>query len=334
MTVLRSAGILEHVSDSHRTSPTAAAGVEATYAPGVADPREHAALVALLRRRPGKMTWPEIAAEVMVRGSATALWEDLRPSSLLHDFNDDGLHQAAENVRRWQEADFAFTTLLDSDYPARLRGIHQAPPILFARGALRADDVAVSVVGSRAASDRGLQIARSVARGLVARGVTVAAGLALGIDTAAHRAAVDAGGRTVAVIGTGINRTYPAANAALHREIAAGGLLLSQFWPDAPPQKHTFLMRNATMSGYGVATVVVEAGEQSGARAQARMAVEHGRPVVLIDLVVSRNTWAQQMLGRPGVHVAEGLQDVLSIVDGLTEEHGRVARHLHDLLSV
>ena len=150
-------------------------------------------------------------------------------------------------------------------------------------------------MGSRQATDRGLAIAAGVARELVSRGVTVVAGLALGIDSAAHRAALADGGRTVAVIGTGINRVYPAENQDLQAEIGSRDLLLSQFWPDAPPQKQNFLMSNATMSGYGLATVVVEAGEHSGARAQARMALEHGRPVILTDLVADRNEWAQAL---------------------------------------
>jgi DNA processing protein len=145
--------------------------------------------------------------------------------------------------------------------------------------------------------------------------LTVIAGLARGIDTSAHQATLDAGGRTVAVIGTGIGRVYPAENRGLHREIASRGLVLSQFWPDAPPHKHTFLMRNATMSGYGLATVVVEAGEKSGARAQARMAVEHGRQVILTDRVVAGNEWAQKLVGRPGVHVASSVAAVLHIVE-------------------
>ena len=113
--------------------------------------------------------------------------------------------------------------------------MHQAPPILFGRGTLVPDDPAVSVVGSRNASERGLAMAGGIARALAGQGVTVIAGLALGIDTAAHRAALVAGGRTVAIIGTGINRVYPAENRALYEEIAARGLLLSQFWPDARP---------------------------------------------------------------------------------------------------
>ena len=234
-------------------------------------------------------------------------------------------------IGRWDDRGWRLLSILDGDYPARLRGIHQAPPVLFARGALVRDDLAVSVVGSRKASSRGLGIAAGVARELAARGVTVLAGLALGIDTAAHRAALEAGGRTVSVIGTGIDRAYPARNAGLQEEIAARGLVLSQFWPGAPPQRHNFLMRNATMSGYGLATVVVEAGEQSGSRAQARIAVEHGRPVILTSLVVERNDWARALVGRPGVHVAGHLQAVLDIVDHLIAEPAALGAALRRL---
>jgi DNA processing protein len=191
----------------------------------------------------------------------------------------------------------------------------------------------MSVVGSRKASGRGLGIAADVARGLVSRGVTVAAGLAVGIDTAAHQAALAGGGRTVAIIGTGINKAYPAENRDLQEEIAARGLLLSQFWPDAPPQKQNFLMRNATMSGYGLATIVVEAGEQSGARAQARMAVEHGRPVILTDLVVEQNEWARALVDRPGIHVADSLRSVLEVVDHLLAERAAVGAELRRFVS-
>lgn len=115
--------------------------------------------------------------------------------------------------------------------------------------------------------------------------LSVIAGLAEGIDTAAHRAALVAGGRTVAFIGTGIDKRYPAANIEIHDEIAHSGLVLSQFYPGAGPTKHTFPMRNVLMSGYGLATIVVEAGEYSGSRIQARTAGEHGRPVILTDSV-------------------------------------------------
>lgn len=293
---------------------------------------EQAALVALLQSRPRGMSWPAIMTAVFSADSAVTVWEELTPDVL--DFGEaTPLDAAAAEIARWRASGLTFVTIFDEDYPRRLRGVHQAPPVLFARGSLRSDDRAVSVVGSREASERGRMIARGVATSLVAEGVTVVAGLALGIDTEAHVAALAAGGRTVAVIGTGINRAYPAANAGLHEEIAARGLLLSQFWPDAPPQKHTFLMRNATMSGYGLATVVVEAGEQSGARAQARMAVEHGRPVILTDLVVERNEWAKQLLGRPGVHAASGLSDVMTIVRRLVDDASAVTDTLRQLVT-
>jgi DNA processing protein len=245
----------------------------------------------------------------------------------------EALEAAAQKISLWEDQGATLVTVLDEDYPARLRGIHQAPPVLFARGSLLREDPAVSVVGSRNASDRGLAVAAGVARELASRGVTVVAGLARGIDAAAHRATLAAEGRTVAIIGTGINRSYPAENRDLQQEIAARGLLLSQFWPDAPPQKRNFLMRNATMSGYGLATLVVEAGEYSGARVQARIAVEHGRPVILTDLVVEGNDWARSLVKRPGVHVASSLRSVMDVVDQLIAERQSVGAELRRLAS-
>jgi DNA processing protein len=296
--------------------------------------QEQAALIALLRDQSAERRWPEVTAEVLEAGSAREVWQRRAPAVLISVPGEpDPLELAAQEVRRWAERGWVLTTIVDRDYPARLREVHQAPPFLFSRGLLLPDDTAVSVVGSRNASERGLAIAAGVARELVSRRVTVVAGLARGIDTAAHRMALDAGGRTVGVIATGISRVYPPENAGLHEEIASRGLLLSQFWPEAPPQKHTFLMRNATMSGYGLATVVVEAGEKSGARVQARLAVEHGRPVILTDLVIEKNDWARALLGRPGVHAAGGLREVAAIVDQLMAERASVSADLDRLAS-
>ncbi|MFC4911871.1 DNA-processing protein DprA [Actinomadura gamaensis] len=300
----------------------------------VGDLEETTALVALLQTQPDGVSWQEITAKVLEAGSAVRVWQDLVPATLVDaPGHDDPLQSAAADFRSWLDQGIRIITVLDHDYPKRLRSIHQAPPILFARGTLIPDDRGVSVVGSRAASARGVEIATAVARELVRRNITVIAGLAQGIDTAAHRSALDSGGRTVAVIGTGINKSYPAANRDLHYEISMAGLLLSQFWPDAPPQKHTFLRRNETMSGYGIATVVVEAGEASGTRYQARKAIEHGRPVILTDLVVERNEWAKALVGRPGVRVATGLDDVMDAVDGLIKTHDAVGGALQRLAS-
>lgn len=110
--------------------------------------------------------------------------------------------------------------------------------------------------------------------------------------------------------------------------IAANGLVLSQFWPEAPPRSQQFPMRNAVMSGYGLATIVVEAGEKSGARIQARQAVAHGRPVILTDLVVQANAWARNLVGQPGVHVAATTREAMNYVEEITAEGDEITRLL------
>lgn len=290
------------------------------YAGGVAEPsmEEQAELVALLRERPGGLNWLQLAGVVLESGSAAAARAQLVSGSLFDD-HATPLDDARDDVRAWHAAGLEFLSIVDERYPARVRDVHEAPPFLFARGRLLADDKAVSVVGSRNASERGLQMARSVADALVSMDLTVVAGLAAGIDTAAHETTLAIGGRTVAVVGTGINKCYPAANRGLQERIAQTGLVLSQFWPDAPPQQRNFPMRNAVMSGYGITTVVVEAGERSGARIQARMAVHHGRPVILTDLVVNSTEWGRELVGRPDVYVASSIAEVRAVVEKLAE---------------
>ncbi|WP_208611747.1 DNA-processing protein DprA [Mycobacterium paraffinicum] len=293
---------------------------------------ERAALLALMEERPslmgeraGKTAWSTIASEVAVRGSALALWEELHPPAL--DLDDSLIpaiggeaellfKQSWETVREWESSgEFELLTVLDAAYPVALREIHQTPPMLFVKGDLRADEDGVSVVGSRKASAFGLSIAANVAQGLADRGVSVISGLAEGIDGAAHEATLEAGGRPIGVIGTGIRRVYPASHRSLHERVAAAGALVSQFFPDAPPTKYSFPMRNVTMSGLGRASVIVEAGEHSGARIQARVAVEHGRPVILTDHVVNETKWGKALEGRPGVYVAGSTADVMGIVE-------------------
>jgi DNA processing protein len=288
---------------------------------------EYAALVALLQAMPGGLSWPEIAGELIDAGSAIEVWERQAPAPALMDLPEDiSPRSAADDIAGWAAQGYRLLSILDEDYPTRLRGIHEAPPVIFTLGTVLADDPAVSVIGSRNASPGGLALAGAVAGALSARGMTVISGLARGIDSAAHRSALDAGGRTVAIIATGIGRTYPAENRGLQREIANRGLVLSQFWPYAPPQKRTFLMRNATMSGYGLATVVIEAGETSGARVQARIAVQHGRQVILTEQVVARNAWAQALIGRPGVYTGSDVDSIMDAVEQIVDTWDELRR--------
>lgn len=290
--------------------------------------REHAALVALLRER--QEPWSRIAAEVAFEGSATAVWEAGTGDDALFSLPQDqsALESALADVIDWEERSLRFTTVLDISYPRRLLDIHETPPFLFYEGDLRPLDDGMSVVGSRNASVDGQRLAADVARFLVDEGLTVISGLASGIDSAAHRAALDADGRTVAFVGTGITRQYPAVNARLQNEIAERGLVLSQFFPDAPPTKQSFPIRNASMSGYGLATIVIEAGEHSGTRNQVRKAGEHGRPVILTRRVATATSWGAALVDSPGVHVVSSMQELRHAVTEIRESPRRVEEAL------
>jgi DNA processing protein len=233
---------------------------------------------------------------------------------------DAALVQADAELAEWEREGLDFIPILSERYPSQLASVFDAPPFLFARGTVVPGDRGMSVVGSRRTTAAGEAMAQDAARVLAERGLSVIAGLAAGIDTIAHATALEVGARTVAVIGTGINRCYPAANRGLQEEIAARGLVLSQFYPDAPPNKNTFPKRNGTMSGYGIATIVIEAGEHSGTRIQARKAAEHGRPVILTQLVASTTQWGAEIARNPWVRVVGSRRDLEQAVDEIASD--------------
>lgn len=275
----------------------------------------------LLRR--ADSGWPTIACDVLERGSTAALLEDAvagRDTLFPEPYRSDELIIEANSLlRRWEDEGFGVHTVVDESYPSQLREIRELPPVVFARGQLADDTRAVAVVGTRKVTECSLSIAATVTNALAERQIAVVSGLAAGIDTAAHEAALAAGGRTVAVIGTGIRRCYPATKRALQERIAADGLILSQFWPYAPPRKQHFPMRNAVMSGSAAATLVIEAGDNSGARNQARLALQHGRPVLLLrDLLMYE--WARAFAQRPGVSVVSGPDELLEAVDRVLQQ--------------
>jgi DNA processing protein len=282
--------------------------------------RESAALVALLRldRRP----WHEYAEAVERADSALAVLEaeladEGGQATLLPEAPEPVLAQAAADVDAWRADGLELLSVLDGAYPQNLRTVHDRPPLLFVAGALTPRDArSVAVVGARRASRGGRGAAASIAEALTRAGYVVVSGLAAGIDTAAHQAALAAGGRTVAVIGTGLRHSYPPENAGLQREIAAAGAVVSQFWPDAPPTRTSFPLRNAVMSGLALGTVVVEASSRSGARVQARLALAHGRPVFLWRALLDE-PWAQEFARRPGVYVVDDAAQVVQTVERL-----------------
>lgn len=205
------------------------------------------------------------------------------------------------------EAGARLVTVLDQDYPANLRMIPNLPPFLFVRGELaEADARSVAVVGTRDASADGIRRAGRMSRLLAEQDVTVISGLAKGIDTAAHRAALEAGGRTIAVLGTGITKCYPSQNRELAEEITRAGALVSQFWPTRSPGRDTFPRRNVVTSGLSQGTVVIEASSTSGAKMQARLALEHGKKVFLLESLATSQQWARTYIRERGaVEVAD-----------------------------
>jgi DNA processing protein len=204
------------------------------------------------------------------------------------------------------------TTVLDNDYPINLRTIFNLPPFLFYRGELREDDArAVAVVGTRQPTEDGLKRATQMARLLTERDVTVLSGLARGIDTAAHRACLEAGGRTIAVLGSGIRSIYPKENAELAEAITVNGAVVSQFWPDASPTRYTFPRRNVVTSGLGQGTVVIEASETSGAKMQARYALEHGKRVWLPKSLVQEHSWARSYVEERGAKEVGSVEEIV-----------------------
>jgi DNA processing protein len=274
---------------------------------------ERGALLALLRT--SGQPWPAVTDDVESAGSAL---EVLRAGTsgqmtLFRDGVDaDDVAAAAEReIAAWEREGMRFVTLLDPGYPAQLLTVHQRPPFLMMKGQSDDRDArAVAIVGTRRASDDGIKAAYDLAGALSRAGVPVVSGLAAGIDTGALSGALSANGRAVAVIGTGLHRSYPKENADLQARISSVGLVISQFLPDTPPTKATFPMRNAVMSGYSAATVVVEAPYRSGARMQARLALEHGRRVFLLESLLV-NDWARAYAERPNTTVVRSVRDVL-----------------------
>lgn len=292
-------------------------------------------MVALLRL--GRRPWVEYAELTEELGSATAAlqheleieYEPGGQTNLLPNdppSPEDAMREARTDLERWDAGGMRLVTVLDPGFPPNLLAVHDRPPIVFIAGRLTPQDAnAVAVVGARKATQSGIRCATEIAQHLVQAGYTVLSGLATGIDTAAHTAALAASGRTVAVIGTGLARAYPPENQALQRRIAGQCAVISQFWPDAPPSKRTFPMRNAVMSGIALGTVVVEASETSGARTQARLALAQGRPVFLTNTLVEQQPWARQIAQRPGTHVVHNPGEITTTLERLLAPGSLVA---------
>lgn len=239
----------------------------------------------------GEVTWPE--------------HQDLFADARIRD----AIETALVEREAWDQAGLYVAAISGAGYPEQLEQIADAPPLVFIHGAH--DVVAtpgVAIVGTRRPTAEGIRRAARAARAFVARGITVFSGMARGIDGAAHEATMASGGRTVAVMGTPIDRRYPAEHAQMADAIVRhGGALVSEFLPGRRTAKWDFIRRNKTMSGLTAVTLVIEAGETSGARSQAEAALKHGRSVFLPESLVTQHAWGRRLVD----HGIDGVRAVL-----------------------
>jgi DNA processing protein len=286
-------------------------------------------------------------------GSATAARaasrDDLRDAGLTAD-QVDAIHDPALGDRAYRELEAVRAAggeavpLGSPDYPALLATVYDPPVVLFARGAWRealAAGPVVAVVGSRRASTYGRNVAERLAADLASRGVTVLSGLARGVDDAAHRAAVDAGGRSIAVMGTGLDAVYPRENARLAARLVERGGWLTEFPTATPPSGQNFPFRNRVISGLSLGVLVVEAAERSGSLITARMAAEQGRDVYAVPgNITSGNSYGPNHLIKDGAVPVLCWEDVVDALprpwrdDILATERERAAAAQPSLAAV
>ena len=227
-------------------------------------------------------------------------------------------------LREIERLGLSVCTIADADYPEPLRAIAHPPPVLYLKGDLvEKDRVAIAIVGTRKPSDYGRMIAEKFSKELSERGFTIVSGMALGIDTAAHQGALEAGARTVAVLGGGFGHIYPQQNVPLVEDIAASGTVLTEFSPKAKPDRWTFPQRNRVISGLTRGTIVVEAGERSGALITAKAATQQGREVFAVpgSLTNAKSRGAHRLIQK-GAKLIVNVDDVLEEFPDLQETLG------------
>lgn len=218
-----------------------------------------------------------------------------------------------EEWERLHREGFGMLSLQDEGYPYNLSQIPDPPAVLFLRGRFEPRDlVSIAVVGSRSATPKGVIFTERLSSELASAGVTVVSGFAVGIDSAAHRGALKVGGRTLAVLGCGLDIGYPASNGRLRQEVSASGMLLTEFPLGTPPAAANFPMRNRIISGLSLGVLVVEAANRSGSLITARLALEQGREVFAVPgLANAYRSEGPHRLLREGARLVESAEDIL-----------------------
>ncbi len=251
--------------------------------------------------------------------SAEAVATDLK---IPETDRDDVINRARAQASRWlneaAERGFDLITSAESRYPDRLAEIGDPPVAFWQHGPLPLIGKSVAIVGSRTATPAGLVVARQLSRDLAGLGYTIVSGLAAGVDGAAHQAALDVDGPTVAVLGCGVDVVYPYRHKALAAAIAGAGALVSEFPPGSGPVGWHFPLRNRIISGLAQAVVVVEASERSGSLITAKTAMEQGRDVLAVPGSVASGRYRGcHALIRDGARLVETVEDVLEELEGI-----------------
>lgn len=247
--------------------------------------------------------------------------------NLLRVRSDCSLETIWENIQR---KGIQVLTWEDERYPRRLREIDQPPPVLYVSGDFQpADDWAVAVVGTRRMTVYGRQVAGELAAFLARQGITVVSGLARGVDRAAHEAALQAGGRSIAVLGSGVDRIYPPEHTRLAEQIRAHGAVISDYPPGTPPDSTNFPPRNRIISGLSMAVVVVEAGHESGALITASFAANQGREVFAVPgSIYAPQSKGTNRLIQDGAHPLLNFEDILEVLQLEQVQEKQAARTL------
>jgi len=226
-----------------------------------------------------------------------------------------------KEISRIEKQKVSIVTFSDENYPSNLRSIFDPPIMLYIKGQLLPEDrIAIAMVGTRRPTTYGKMVAEKLSKELVERDVTIVSGLARGIDTCAHKGALSGGGRTIAVLGCGIDICYPPENRALFDEIGQRGAVVSEFPMATRPEKMNFPMRNRIISGLSLGAVIVEAGSKSGALITAECALEQGREVFAVPgNIFNSGTKGAHSLIKQGAKLVENCEDIIEEISCLRD---------------
>ncbi len=253
-------------------------------------------------------------ASVFAAPREVLLGEGLKPETIEQLQSTEILDKAQAEIEKLEILGASVITLADEGYPPLLREIYDPPIALYVRGDLKAalENPAIAVVGSRRCSTYGTNAANFLARELAAQGVTIISGLARGIDGAAHRGALETNGKTLGVIGTGLDINYPKEHKKLTDEIAATGAVVSEFPLGTPPLPQNFPYRNRVISGLSFGVLIIEAAEHSGSLITARMAYEQGREVFAVPgNITSQTSFGPNFLIKDGAKLVQQARDII-----------------------